>query len=237
MNKVTFDGLDKLIIINTGVTNIDVDIDLYSAWKSWVLDNPEWDAAFRIVGGDYIGPNQKIPTYFFLINGWRVVVDNLSVNFSYNLYSDDYLNPIQITNSSVYVNNSNVPYAELSSITYELSNITSDLDDISSQLSAVTTDLISVVINLNDVTLTLTGLTGSIDDIARNVLSILGLSQHNYRLVEQTYDDNNKLLGCNIKLYYTASDCNNDINSFEQYQMNAMYDVLGNLIDYKVILL
>jgi hypothetical protein len=231
MSKVTFDGLTKLITVNAGVTTIDVAIDVYSAWKQWVLVNPGWDAAFRTVGGDYIGPNQKIPTYFFLINNWKVVVDNLNVNFSYNLYSDDYVNPIQITNSSVYVNNSNVPYVEgLSSITYDLGVITT-------QLSAITTDMVNIVIELNDVILTLTGMTGTIEDIARNVISILGLSQHNYRLTNQIYDADNRLLTCDIKLYNNATDCVNDVNAFEEYEMTASYDANGNLNDYKVILL
>ena len=34
--KVTFDGINKHIIINPGETQIDVQVDLYSAWKEWV---------------------------------------------------------------------------------------------------------------------------------------------------------------------------------------------------------
>ena len=299
MSKITFDGLNKLIIVNTGVTSIDIAVDLYSEWKKWVLDNPQWDSAFRVVGGDIIGVNQYIPSYFFLINNWQVKVDNLSVNFSTNLYSDNFINPFIINNSSVMVKNSDVPgisnltaitndintitvdinsinqnitaitygidnievqqsaitydinsitlyqsaitsdiyiiNENISAITYDIDNIISPLSAITNDLSAITNNLSAITNDLNDVVLTLTGLTGSIDDIAKNVLSILGLSQHNYRLKNHVYDVNNKLTSCNIKLYYNSGDCNNDVNVFEIYQMNATYDATGNLTDYKVI--
>lgn len=130
MSKVTFDGSNKLIIVNTGVTTIDVEVDLYTAWKQWVLTGGGsiYDAAFRTVGGDVIGANQYVPTYYFLINNWKVKVENLTVNFSTNLYSDNYLNPFTITNSSVYVQNSDVP--DISSISNSLTGITSSVTSI-----------------------------------------------------------------------------------------------------------
>jgi len=36
---VTFDPENKLIWINSGVTNINVGIDLYSNWKEWIKIN------------------------------------------------------------------------------------------------------------------------------------------------------------------------------------------------------
>lgn len=217
MSKVTFDGPNKLIILNTGVTTIDVEIDLYSEWKKWVLIDPnsQWAAAFRTVGGDVIGTNQFIPKYFFLINTWKVKIDNLSVNFSTNLYSDDYLNPLIITNSSVIVKNSDVPgITELSSITYNIENINSAITSINSALTNIEID---------------------ITDALGSLKSILGLSQHNYRLLNHTYDSDHRLLSCNIKLYNTSYDCDNDLNAFEVYEMDAVYNALGELVNYKVI--
>ena len=72
--KVTFDGENRLILINNGETNIDVQADLYSAWKRWVArdDNFKFAQAFKAIGGDPINETNVITPYFFLTNGWRV---------------------------------------------------------------------------------------------------------------------------------------------------------------------
>ena len=46
-HKVTFDGENKLIIINPGETDINVKRDIYSSWKEWILlrDYLKWIAA------------------------------------------------------------------------------------------------------------------------------------------------------------------------------------------------
>lgn len=74
MAKVTFDGPNKLIIVDTGITSLDVQIDLYSDWKEWMLvgDNAKYLPALRTVGGDTLVAPQEISPYFFLLNGWRV---------------------------------------------------------------------------------------------------------------------------------------------------------------------
>jgi hypothetical protein len=53
-HKVTFDGLNRLIIINDDELEIGVKIDLYSDWKEWALqrDHLKWLPAMRAVGGD-----------------------------------------------------------------------------------------------------------------------------------------------------------------------------------------
>lgn len=76
--KVTFDGLNKLIYINEGETEIDVKRDLYSNWKEWVLSNQgfpypsSWPPAFTAVGGDAITPTVSLGSTYFLENGWRI---------------------------------------------------------------------------------------------------------------------------------------------------------------------
>jgi len=192
MSKVTFDGPNKLIIINTGVTYIDVEQDIYLPWKQWVLDGHSmYPAAFRTFGGDPTVTDQNAPSYYFLINGWHVVATNVSVVVQENLYSDNYDNPYIITNSSILSKNSDIP----------------GITDISNTLTGITTSL---------------GL-------------ILGLSQNNYRLSGQVYDSGQRLTSVVIKLYNTADDCNNAVNEFAKYQMNASYDSNGLLIDYKVV--
>jgi hypothetical protein len=74
MAKVTFDGPNKLIIVDNAITSIDVEVDLYSDWKEWMLvsDNSKYLQAFRAVGGDDLVGGQTVSGYFFLMNGWRV---------------------------------------------------------------------------------------------------------------------------------------------------------------------
>ena len=95
-NKVTFDGVNKLIYIVDEVTEIDVKRDIYSAWKEWVLVdghvNAKYLAAIRGTGGDPLGGGTFLDGYFFLINGWKLVPpkDNLSddINITGNLFDE-----------------------------------------------------------------------------------------------------------------------------------------------------
>ena len=89
--KVTFDGETKIIEVLPGVTSIDVEKDLYSAWKRWVLnDNAHWLLAFDSSGGDPLdlSNSQFSPKFFFLKNGWRVkVATGEVVSIKYNLFT------------------------------------------------------------------------------------------------------------------------------------------------------
>ena len=107
--KVIFSGNTHEIWIKTGVTDIDVQLDMYSPWKEWVMDNPEWTAAFRTFGGDPTTTSQFAPRYFFLINGWRVIAKNVSVSIQTNLYSEDYDSPFIVINAAVTNRTSDVP--------------------------------------------------------------------------------------------------------------------------------
>jgi len=90
--KVTFDGLSKIITINYGETELNAQRDLYSAWKRWISigDNSKYLEAFRTVGGDSIGGGQSVSAYFFLMNGWRVRSweENHFLTINGNLYVD-----------------------------------------------------------------------------------------------------------------------------------------------------
>lgn len=205
MSKITFDGPNKLIIINSGVTDIDVKQDIYLPWKQWVIDGHSmYLPAFRTFGGDPTSYEQNAPTYFYLINDWVIKAENVYVNIHENLYSDNYLNPFIIINSSVLVKNSDIPGIN---------------------------GLNNYLIDINN---TLSGITVTLDDIMIDIKYILGLSQHNYRLFNHVYDTDNKLTSVVIKLFNTKFECDNDINSFAQYQMTATYNN-GLLNDYKVV--
>lgn len=191
MSKVSFDGVNKLITINTGVTSLDVRNDVYLEWKSWAILNPMYWAAFRAVGGDKTGTYQNAPEYYFLTNGWQIVATDVNVTINENLYSDDYDNPFIITNSSIISKNSDIPR----------------IDSIGNSLTGITESL----------------------------KLILGLVQQNYRLSEQIYDSEGRLLSVKIKLYNTKEDCDAETNYFASYSMTAAYDTNGLLYDYKVV--
>jgi len=200
MSKVTFDGLNKLITVITGVTYLDVKTDIYQEWKKWVIEdnNSQWLQAFRTFGGDPTTSNQNAPSYYFLINEWKIKIENLDVIIQQNLYSDDYDNPFININSTIISKGSDIP----------------GIDTISN---------------------TLTGITDTINSINIDLKLVLGLVQNNYRLSNHVYDSSDRLLSVIIKLYNTKSDCDNSIDEFATYQMNASYDTNGLLIDYKVV--
>src|SRR3990172_1116667 len=97
MSVVTFDGSNRLIVVDNGVTEIDVKIDLYSDWKEWMLlgDNSRYAQAMRAVGGDPLPGSKQLGSTFFLMNGWKIrpheASHTLTVNG--NLYSEDGSSP------------------------------------------------------------------------------------------------------------------------------------------------
>ena len=74
--KVVFDGPNKLILVNEGITELDFRVDVYSAWKEWIQDpnqvNAKWEKALDVIGGDPLPGNRVLGTTFFLENGWRM---------------------------------------------------------------------------------------------------------------------------------------------------------------------
>jgi|SRR6056300_283341 len=76
--KVSWDGRNRIIYVNEGVTSLDVKIDIYSAWKEWVLASPEyptastWKEAISAIGGEPLNDTLNVGSTFFLENGWRI---------------------------------------------------------------------------------------------------------------------------------------------------------------------
>lgn len=74
MALVTFDGVNRIIQVNSGITEVDVQIDLYSDWKEWVQSGAgaQYFAAFATSGGFEIDATRDTGRVYFLINGWRI---------------------------------------------------------------------------------------------------------------------------------------------------------------------
>lgn len=96
MPKVSFDGITKIISITQAPVNnlieIDVQVDLYSDWKEWVLqsDNAKYAPALRSVGGDPISQTRSLGATYFLINEWKIRPFNTDHRLLLvgNLYTD-----------------------------------------------------------------------------------------------------------------------------------------------------
>lgn len=93
MAKVTFDGENKIISVMSGITALDVKVDLYSDWKEWQLtsDNIKYEPAFRAIGGDPIGAGLFAGSFFFVINGWKLRPDEAdhTLVIDGNLFGED----------------------------------------------------------------------------------------------------------------------------------------------------
>ena len=69
---MTFDGLNKRIILDsTSVTASEI-WSRYMDWLAADSNNAKWGLAMTQVGGDDLGGGLYIPIYVFLANGWRV---------------------------------------------------------------------------------------------------------------------------------------------------------------------
>jgi len=73
MTHVTFDGPNKLIIVDFGIEEIETQ-EIYSEWKEWMCltDNAKYHLAMRTVGGDPTTGIKSVAPYFFLSNGWKI---------------------------------------------------------------------------------------------------------------------------------------------------------------------
>lgn len=117
-HKVTFDGVNRLILINEGETDIDVQIDIYSAWKQWSLEeqNTKYLKALNVIGGEPTVGAEQLDATYFLINGWRlkpypgsynlVIGGNLFVEGGGNIAVQADINPLFPNNISTNLNTS-----------------------------------------------------------------------------------------------------------------------------------
>ena len=93
---ITFDGPNKIITIgHTGDPTVVTAVELYSAWKRWVLEgNAQFIPAFaESIGGNDIGGGIKLGYYCFVNNleGWLITAlnEDYTVFILGELYSTD----------------------------------------------------------------------------------------------------------------------------------------------------
>ena len=86
----TFDGPNKLIILNAGTTYVSIR-EMYSSWKEWVVaGNAQFLPAISYIGSDPV-PGGTLGTTYFLENGWKIRPQeaNHTLTVVGNLYSRD----------------------------------------------------------------------------------------------------------------------------------------------------
>jgi len=76
--------------------------------------------------------------------------------------------------------------------------------------------------------------TGSEGAAASRVSFILGLMQHNFKMVNQVYDSDNNMTSANLRIYTNSADADADTNHTKEWSLTAVY-TNGLLTDYKVI--
>lgn len=72
---VTFDGPNKLMILSTGTTAVNVAQDLYTPWMDWLAadtSRARFLPAFSVSGGNPTIGSEYEGTTFFVLNGWRI---------------------------------------------------------------------------------------------------------------------------------------------------------------------
>lgn len=100
MADATFNGATLTITLPAGgaLHTVDVQRDLYSAWKRWMTtayQNQGYPPAFRTIGGDTLDATSGLAAgkYYFLQNqyGWRIkpAEEDSNITFSGNLIAED----------------------------------------------------------------------------------------------------------------------------------------------------
>jgi len=102
--NVVFDGDNLLVKVNQGVTTLDIQTDIYSAWKEWIQigNNAKFLPALRTIGGDPTIEQKVVAPYFFLMNGWKI--KPYSWNHTLNLIGN-----LFVDNSEIYGSNAIIP--------------------------------------------------------------------------------------------------------------------------------
>jgi hypothetical protein len=103
VSVISFDGINKRIVVQFDVDESDVIldvIDVYSAWKRWVStnNNGKFLQAFYSVGGEPTGNNERLGQAFFILNGWifapQTTVQLSSLKINGDLFPQPESNPV-----------------------------------------------------------------------------------------------------------------------------------------------
>lgn len=144
-DKASFNGETKIITILAGVTEINVAVDLYTAFLDYYRtdEGSRYLPAFDTSGGDpldLIG-EQFSPQFFFLKNGWRVEISTGEhVHIRYNLFTFNTDGVIyNLSNSS-----SPIPYIDRVPVVVKTESGTTDLAEVNAKLDAIQASILLI---------------------------------------------------------------------------------------------
>lgn len=140
--KVVFDPESKLIIIDDGITSLNVKSDIYSAakrlWKENTILN-KLRFPFRVLGGDPLGGELSAGAYYFLQNqngnNWRIrpYEGDHELTISGNLYAEDPDLPIFIPTVGDYTVQIRLETSSLTQVATVSGLAEEDKDDIANK--------------------------------------------------------------------------------------------------------
>lgn len=185
--SVTFDGPNKLILVNDGITSLDVQSDIYSNWKKWMLyqDNAKFLPAFTAIGGQPLPSGDILDLTVFLINGWRLkpYPGSYTLQLNGNIFDVDG-GEIKVDADNLVGEPNNISItSNLSAIVRRLEagggdgnvdSITGSISNIESDVTSILNYVMSIDSNVNTVTSSLTTISSDITNIDSNVNTVTG---------------------------------------------------------------
>lgn len=182
-SNVTFIGGSRCIIVNSGLSSITAQVDLYSEWKVYALsaDNLKFGEVFRTIGGDPIGGGQFAGAYFFLQNqdvvtpsatsiGWRIRPDERDheLRIDGNVFGEDATEQITTATSGAFTVLIRLNTSQLTQAIETGALSAGERAQLSSIESAVSAQTSQIIVN----TSAISALDSSIDLLASAISSV-----------------------------------------------------------------
>lgn len=193
MADATFDGDNLVITLPVGETLVDTEVDIYSAWKRFLLADPlnrRFPPAFRTAAGDPLTPGIDAGGYFFIRNdlGWRIrpAEADATVLLTSNLVPQDSSLPILIPTLGTF----RVLVAGLQPITQAVDTLLAQQQETLYD-GIISIDLINGVAGTAFPVGTKSTPVNNVTD-ARTIANTRGLRQYDIRgsiTLDQSYDD------------------------------------------------
>lgn len=102
---ITFDASAKIITLDSTLVAA---AEIWSRWIDWFVtsDNSKYLPALRVIGGNTVSGSIAIPSYFYLLNGWRIrpMESSHDLEITGNIIVDGGGNPIVATIGTYQVN-------------------------------------------------------------------------------------------------------------------------------------
>lgn len=215
--KVTFDGPNRLILVNPGVTDLDFRDDVYTEWKQWVqvYDHMKYAQAITVVGGDPISLTVSLGATFFLVNGWKIRTweGNHRLTVAGNVYCDDGTNQF-VDTVGAWTITINLKVSNLIDQVYTDGGAAPTPSEIAEAVAAEmgptpTPEQISDAVWLHSAA---AGLQGSVGEL-------LGLAGKNQVIDQVTADDSGAIANARLRTFQTPEDAEAGTDASGTYQL------------------